>query len=67
MKPEVKTFLEELDEQDVKEFQDFLSSRRSRKWIYSHANVLVKGLIFLITSWLLFENFVKHIFAKFIN
>ena len=64
MKKEVQEFLEGLDESDIKELQDFIEGRKSKKWIIAHINVLIKGLVFLITSWLIFESFLKHIFTK---
>lgn len=57
----------ELSEEDNKDLKEILENRRHRKWIVRNGHYLVKGLVFLITSWILFENFIKHLLLKIIH
>ena len=64
LKKETHEFLAGLDEDDLKNLSEILENKKHRKWIFLNSHYLVKGLLFLITSWIAIEVFIKQYIIK---
>jgi hypothetical protein len=67
MKPEVQEFLESLEKEDIADLKEIIQNKQHKKWIFTNVHYLLKGLVFLITTWILFETFIKNLFIKLIH
>lgn len=57
----------DLSDEDKQDIKEILENRRHRRWIVKNGHYLLKGTVFLITTWIVFENFIKQIFLKVIH